>query len=146
MMSRSYGIGKEKLAQVSSSLGLLVHGLHDTHSLPSPPPSGPPEFLNSFLQRCINSIQPMKSPDSFYKAQTKRIKQNWIFYFLATPWHMEFPGPGTRSELQLQPILQPWQHWILNSPCWLGIKPEYQCARDATNSIAPQQELSKLEF
>ena len=27
--------------------------------------------------------------------------------------HIEVPGPGIESELQLQPILQPWQHQIL---------------------------------
>ena len=35
------------------------------------------------------------------------------FYYLAAPWHMEFPGPGIRSELQLP-------HWILNPLCQAG--------------------------
>ena len=30
------------------------------------------------------------------------------------PGHMEVPGPGIKSEPQLQPKLQPWQQWILN--------------------------------
>ena len=30
------------------------------------------------------------------------------------------PEPGIRTELQLQPSLQLWQHWILNLLCWAG--------------------------
>ena len=48
--------------------------------------------------------------------RSKAVALNWepgnpsqsleTLFFLATPWHMEIPGPGIESELQLQPTLQ----------------------------------------
>ena len=46
----------------------------------------------------------------------------WMLPYLASVfswphlWHMEVPGPGIESKLQLQPTPQPWQHRILNPP------------------------------
>ena len=34
--------------------------------------------------------------------------------FMAAPWHMEVPGPGVTSDLQLPPTPQLQQHQILN--------------------------------
>ena len=39
------------------------------------------------------------------------------------PWHMEVPGPGIESELQLQPTPHLQQHQILNPPCHSGNSP-----------------------
>lgn len=36
-----------------------------------------------------------------------------IYLFRSHPRYMEVPGPGVEFKLQLCPILQPWQHWIL---------------------------------
>ena len=41
----------------------------------------------------------------------------FFFSFLATPWHIEVPGRGTESQLELQPMPQLWQCWILNPLC-----------------------------
>ena len=37
-----------------------------------------------------------------------------FFFFRLPPRHTEVPGPGIKSELQLQPMLQLQQCWILN--------------------------------
>ena len=34
--------------------------------------------------------------------------------------YMEIPQPGIESEMQLQPLPQLWQCWILNPLCWAG--------------------------
>ena len=52
------------------------------------------------------------------------------------------PGPGIRSEPQWEPISQ---GWILNPLCRLGVKPMSQGSRDATDPVAPQQELLHLK-
>ena len=44
-------------------------------------------------------------------------EHHFCFSFLAALWHMEVAKPGIRSELQLQPRLKLWQHWILNPLC-----------------------------
>jgi len=46
--------------------------------------------------------------------------------FWPHPWHLEVPGPGIKSEPQLQTTRQQRQHWILNLLCdswnaWLGV-------------------------
>ena len=44
----------------------------------------------------------------------------WLFLFLPCPRHMEVPGRGIRSKLQLQPMPQLQQCWILNPLCRSG--------------------------
>ena len=41
-----------------------------------------------------------------------------FFFFFHCPAVYGVPGPGIRSELQLQPMLQLQQHLILNPLCW----------------------------
>ena len=36
----------------------------------------------------------------------------FVFFFFLKQRHMEFPGPGVKSELQLGPMLEPQQHQI----------------------------------
>ena len=71
----------------------------------------------------------------------------YLFIFLsATLWHLEFPGQG--SDLS--------HSWDLCCSCGnvrsltygaeLGIKPASQCSQDATDLIAPQQELHDRAF
>ena len=43
-----------------------------------------------------------------------------FIFFLFRPRHMEVPGPGIKSEPQLQPMPQLQQHWILNPPHGAG--------------------------
>ena len=38
----------------------------------------------------------------------------FFFFKWPHPWHMEVPGSGIESKLQLQPMLHLLQHWILN--------------------------------
>ena len=38
----------------------------------------------------------------------------FFFLFQLHPWHVEVPGPGIKSELQLQPMPQLQQCWICN--------------------------------
>ena len=42
--------------------------------------------------------------------QTSPLKK---LFFMATPWHMQVPGPEIESEPQLQLTPQWWQVWIL---------------------------------
>ena len=50
------------------------------------------------------------------------------------------PGPGIRSDSQLQPRPQLWQQWIHNHCAGLGIKPVSRCPRDTTTRFVPQQD------
>ena len=64
---------------------------------------------------------------------------------------MEIPGPGIESELQLWPVLQLQQHWILlNRLCWAG---DWTGSSTATQADAvrfftrvPQGELTIIYF
>ena len=69
-----------------------------------------------------------------------------FFPFLAALWHMEFSGPGIRSELQLQPTPQLGQRQILNLLCLVGIEPTSQYAKDATDPIGTQWKLQDLAY
>lgn len=62
----------------------------------------------------------------------------FLLYFLFRLPH----GIWIRSELQLKPMPQLWQHHCAR----LGIKPVSQCSRHATNIIEPCQELPKVIF
>ena len=50
----------------------------------------------------------------------KKIEMYIAFFFLfflrLHLHHMEVPGPGIKSELQLQSTPQPWHHWIQAEP------------------------------
>ena len=53
-----------------------------------------------------------------------------IFFFNFSSASMEVPGPGIKSEPQLQLTPQQWQHRILNPLCGPGIKSaplQWQC-------------------
>ena len=58
----------------------------------------------------------------------------FFFFFLTTSWHMEFPGQG--SDLSHSCNLH-----CSRGNARLGIEPVFWCCRDATDPIAPQQEL-----
>ena len=45
------------------------------------------------------------------------IIKKYFILFWPHPWHMEIPGPGIKSELQLRPMPHLWHCWILNSLC-----------------------------
>ena len=68
----------------------------------------------------------------------------WFFFLLifGHPATYEVPGPGIRSELQLQPKLQLWQLWSLNLlPGW-GSKLRPSAPRVLLMTpIVPQREL-----
>ena len=53
-----------------------------------------------------------------------------IFFFFGRSEAYGVPRPGIRSKLQLQPVLQLWQHWILNPLHW---------ARDRTCGLVLQR-------
>ena len=53
-----------------------------------------------------------------------------FFFFWPHPRHIEVPRPGTKSEPQLGPTPQLWQHWILNP---------LRQARDGTYTSAATQ-------
>ena len=40
---------------------------------------------------------------------------NFFLFLHLHLWHMEVPRLGVKSELQLGPVPQPWQHWIINT-------------------------------
>ena len=44
--------------------------------------------------------------------------------------HMEAPGPGVETKLEVRPTPQLQQHWILNPLCWAGDQ-----SRDSTETI-----------
>ena len=51
-----------------------------------------------------------------YMHITHNIYIQFFFLFLHLHlWHMEVPRLGVKSELQLGPVPQPWQHWIINT-------------------------------
>ena len=59
----------------------------------------------------------------------------FFFLFLATPWHVEFPGQGSdpRCSCHHTRSFNPW--------CQPGFKPASQCSRDTADSVVPQWEL-----
>ena len=61
------------------------------------------------------------------------------FFFFDHPLAYGVPGPGIRSEQQLQPTPDPLTHCARP-----GIKPMSWCCRDAVNPIAPQLELMEM--
>ena len=53
---------------------------------------------------------------------SKRLGCSFFFFsplFQVYLWHMEVFRPGIKSELQLQPMPQLQQCWILNPPLWV---------------------------
>ena len=68
----------------------------------------------------------------------------FFFFFFLCILGFGVPNPRIRSEPQLQPLLQLWQHHILNLLIYYarpGIEHVSWCFRDATNPIAPQQKI-----
>ena len=67
----------------------------------------------------------------------------FCFSFLATPWHMEFPGQGSD-------VRQSWDLWYsceIPDPLTLFLEVTELvswCCRDAANPTVPQWELQKL--
>ena len=53
----------------------------------------------------------------------------FFFFFWLHPWHVEVSRPGIESHLQLWPIPQLQQHWILKPLCWAGV---WTCASIVT--------------
>ena len=73
-----------------------------------------------------------------------RISLSLFFFCLSAAYGI--PGPGIRSELQLQPTWQLWQCWTLNPLCWLardpGIEPASQHCREV-DLVVPWGELQE---
>ena len=59
----------------------------------------------------------------------------FFFFLFGRPAAYGVPRAGIRSEPQLQPPPQLWQHQILNSQHGLGIEPASQCCRDIADPI-----------
>ena len=51
------------------------------------------------------------------KIDFKRIIGLYELFFWWHLQHIEVPGPGIKSEWQVQPVSQLQQWWILNPPC-----------------------------
>ena len=66
--------------------------------------------------------------------------------FLEAPSFYEVPRPGIRSEPQLWPTPKVRQHRTLNPLYAVGTKTASWSFRNATNPVAPQQELLLLFF
>ena len=64
-----------------------------------------------------------------------------IFFFFGRPMAYGVPGPGIRSEPQVQPMLRCSIARSLTHCAGPGIKPASQQSQDATDSAAPQREL-----
>ena len=69
-----------------------------------------------------------------------------ILFFFCYPTVHGVPGPGIRSELQLQPIPQLRQCRSLTHRARPGIEPASWYCKDAADCILPQQELPSLSL
>ena len=67
----------------------------------------------------------------------------FIFSFLATPWHMEFPGQGSDLSCSCDLSHSCGNARSLTGCARPGIKSASQCSKDTTNPIVPQQEFLK---
>ena len=58
----------------------------------------------------INALPPLRHPLPHHLPAICFLTQLhlslFIYFFWLHPWHSEVPGPGTESELQLQPMPQ----------------------------------------
>ena len=64
----------------------------------------------------------------------------FFFFFLIFFWlprSIRDSGPGSRSELQMPPLLQLQQHWTLNPLCLPGLEPASCQCRDDPSPVAP---------
>ena len=71
---------------------------------------------------------------------------NFFFFFFWLPLAYGIPGPGIRSEPQLQPMPQVWQCWALSHCAGLGMEPVSQRSRDDADPATLQLELLICAF
>ena len=77
------------------------------------------------LVQCMGNISISLNHLQFFKSDFY-----FIFIFLATQQHMEFPEPGNKSKLQLQSMLQLLQHQSINPLCQARDRPASQQCRE----------------
>ena len=73
--------------------------------------------------KCLTGfpLQREEIHDTFYDLQNP--PRSGIHFFSSSSGHIAthgVPRQGIRSELQMQPMLQLWQCWVLNPLCWTG--------------------------
>ena len=90
------------------------------------------------------TVKPMKT-SIFTKRRDYFCFTSYSFFFPLHPWHVEIPGPGLESELQVWTTPLLWEHQILNSLCWAGDKSaplqQHELPQSDSEPTAPQREL-----
>ena len=111
---------------------------------PSPPTSLSPIHLsNDWWVRAVE-LRILEVKWKVWPSRGQHLSPRRLFFFLFFLGHPKtdgVPRPGIKSELQLRPRPQLWQHQILNPLCRAGIESLSWWCREAADPIAPQREL-----